>query len=88
MAFGRTQNGMIGKITPEFAYELLLCEMTLECCPSIEKKLVARMFELYKQAVEHFNLRHDPRESYFIGKLQHLTNHPSVLSMLHSEHER
>lgn len=43
------------------------------------------MFELYKQAVEHFNIRGDPREGYFAAKLHHLTNHPSVLDMLHRE---
>ena len=59
--------------------------MDLECIQPATKELVVRMFELYKQAVEHFNIRGDPREWYFAAKLHHLTNHPSVLVMLHLE---
>jgi hypothetical protein len=51
----------VNRITPEYAYELLLSEMDMEIRESVSKGLVARLFELYKVGVEYYNFRQDSR---------------------------
>lgn len=51
----------LNRITPEYAYELLLSEMDLEIRETASKTLVARLFELYKVGVEYYNFRQDSR---------------------------
>jgi hypothetical protein len=48
--------------------------------------VATRLFELYKTGIEHYNVKQDSqREGFFKKKLDMLSNHPSVLGMLHNQ---
>lgn len=60
--------------------------MELETVEQVSQEVTARLFQLYKIGVEHYNVKQEAlKESYFKRKLEMLSNHPSVLGMLHAQ---
>ena len=74
------------RITPEFAYDLLMAEIYLETSDKASKETVEKLFELYKIGIEYYNVKQDSaKEGYFKKRLDSLSMHPAVLGMLHEQ---